>query len=153
METGMKAIDFTLPDSNGKDVTLSDYKGEWVVLYFYPKDNTKGCTDEALDFTAHLKDFNERKAVVIGVSPDSVKSHLKFIDTRSLTVTLLSDEEKKVLESYGVWQKKKMYGKEYMGVVRATFLIDTEGVIQRIWPKVRVKGHAEEVLAALDELR
>ena len=127
-------------------------QGSWVVLYFYPKDNTPGCTTEALDFTAHLEEFQALGATVLGVSPDSVKKHQNFIAKKELKVTLLSDEEKEVCQAYGVWQLKKNYGREYMGVVRSTFLIDPDGIIRATWEKVRVKGHVEEVLNKLREL-
>ncbi len=151
-ETGQKAPDFQLPDADGVPVSLADFAGRWLVLYFYPKDNTSGCTAEALDFTAHEADFRALGAAVIGVSPDSCQSHRKFIDGKKLKVQLLSDPDHRVLEAYRVWQKKKMYGREYMGVVRSTFIIDPQGVIRHVWPKVKVKGHVEEVLAKLREL-
>jgi peroxiredoxin Q/BCP len=132
---------------------LKDLKGKWVVLYFYPKDNTKGCTMEALEFTAAEDEFKGKNAVIIGVSPDSLKSHTNFRQKHDLSINLLSDTEKEVLETYGVWQKKKMYGREYMGVVRSTYLIDTEGKVVFVWPKVRVKGHVDNVLEKLSELQ
>ncbi len=147
------APEFCLPDQNGNEVCLKDFRGKWVILYFYPKDNTKGCTMEALDFTRMLDEFRKLGAVVIGVSPDSIESHQKFIKKHGLKVTLLSDPEHKVLEAYGVWQLKKMYGREYYGVVRSTFLIDPDGKIAYIWRKVRVKGHAEKVKKVLEELK
>ena len=152
LETGMEAPAFSLPDQSGETVSLKDFAGKWVVLYFYPKDSTSGCTTEALDFTAARKEFESLNAVVIGVSPDSCQSHQKFILKYDLGIILLSDTERKVLGDYGVWQKKKQYGKEYMGVVRSTFLIDPKGTVARSWRKVSVKGHAEEVLAELREL-
>ncbi len=156
METKMKigdpAFEFCLPDSDEKRVCLSDFKGRWVVLYFYPKDNTSGCTREAMEFTEKKGEFEELGAVILGISPDSPKSHRNFREKKSLTITLLSDEDHKVLEAYGAWQLKKMYGREYMGVVRSTFLIDPNGIIRYIWPKVKVKGHVEDVLNKLKEL-
>ena len=149
---GEKAPDFCLPNQDSEEVCLRDLQGSWVVLYFYPKDNTPGCTTEALDFTAHLEEFRALGATVLGVSPDSVKKHQNFIAKKELKVTLLSDEEKEVCQAYGVWQLKKNYGREYMGVVRSTFLIDPDGVIAAKWEKVRVKGHVEEVLKTLREL-
>lgn len=122
------------------------------ILYFYVRDNTKGCTLEAIDFTENLKDFEKLNAVVLGVSPDSVKSHLKFAEKHDLKIPLLSDPEHEVSEKYGVWQLKKMYGREYFGVVRSTFLINPEGYIKYAWKKVRVKGHVEEVKQKLSEL-
>ncbi|MCB2171853.1 peroxiredoxin, partial [archaeon] len=130
-----------------------DLKGKWVVLYFYPKDNTKGCTMEALEFTAAEDEFKAKNAVIIGVSPDSLKSHTNFRQKHDLSINLLSDTEKEVLETYGVWQKKKMYGREYMGVVRSTYLIDMEGKVAFVWPKVRVKGHVDNVLEKLSEIQ
>jgi peroxiredoxin Q/BCP len=124
-----------------------------VVLYFYPKDNTKGCTMEAIEFTAAEEEFGEKNAVVLGVSPDSLESHHKFKEKHELGITLLSDTEKTMLEEYGVWQKKKMYGREFMGVVRSTFIIDPEGKIGHIWRKVRVKGHVDAVMETLSKLQ
>ncbi len=148
-ETGEKAPGFLLMNSKEKKVQLKDFKGKWLVLYFYPKDNTPGCTTEALDFTALKDKFKKAGAVVVGVSPDSCTRHRNFIDKKGLTVELLSDPEHQALERYGVWQLKKNYGREYFGVVRSTFLIDPEGVVVKVWPKVRVKGHAETVLDVL----
>lgn len=148
---GKKAPAFCLPDKDEKKVCLKDYKGQWVVLYFYPKDNTSGCTKEAVDFTAHLKDFAKMDAVIIGISPDSTKSHANFAAKHKLKVILLSDPEHTVLGKYGVWQKKKLYGREYYGVVRTTYIIDPKGKIVHVWDKVKVNGHATEVKAALGE--
>ncbi len=148
---GQLAPDFTLQNEAEENVSLSDFRGKWVVLYFYPKDNTSGCTTEAIDFTRLLPDFEKSGAVILGVSPDSCKSHQNFRRKHELRVMLLSDPEKKVLSDYGVWQKKSMYGREYMGVVRTTVLIDPEGKVAKIWPKVKVKGHAEAVLDFLKE--
>ncbi len=150
-ETGGPAPDFNLPDQNENSVSLENFRGKWIVLYFYPKDNTSGCTLEALDFTCSVDKFTEHNAVIIGVSPDSVKSHNKFIDKHSLNINLLSDPEHTVLEKYGAWGPKKMYGREYMGVVRSTFLIDPEGKVRQVWKKVKVKGHVETILAVLTE--
>ena len=151
-DIGEKAPEFCLPNQDSEEVCLRDLQGSWVVLYFYPKDNTPGCTTEALDFTAHLGDFQALGATVLGVSPDSVRKHQNFIAKKELKVTLLADEEKEVCQAYGVWQLKKNYGREYMGVVRSTFLIDPDGKIAEKWEKVRVKGHVEEVLNKLREL-
>ena len=153
LNVGDKAPDFSLPDQNEKAVSLSGLKSKWVVLYFYPKDNTSGCTTEACDFTARYEEFSGLDAEILGVSPDSTKSHRNFIQKQNLGITLLSDPDHKVLESYGAWQKKSMYGREYMGVVRSTFLIDPEGRLPHIWPKVKVKGHVEEVQKKLAELK
>ncbi len=152
VDPGKKAPDFCLPDENGQEVCLKDFKGKWVVLYFYPKDNTPGCTREAEEFTELLPEFEKLGAVVLGVSPDSVESHKKFKEKKNLKVKLLSDENKEVLNAYGVWQKKKMYGREYYGVVRTTYLIDPEGKVAHVWKRVRVKGHAEAVLKRIKEL-
>ena len=152
-KVGEPAPDFCLPNQDDKMVCLRDLQGKWVVLYFYPKDNTSGCTREAVDFTTFLNAFHERNAVVIGISPDSTRSHRNFTSKHGLKVTLLSDPEHKVIESYGAWQLKKMYGREYYGVVRSTFLIDPEGKIAWVWPRVKVKGHVEAVLQKLVELQ
>jgi len=153
IKIGDKAPDFCLEDPDRGEICLEDHKGKWVVLYFYPKDNTKGCTLEALEFTAAEDDFKEKNAVILGVSPDSLKSHSNFRKKHELSINLLSDTEKDTLEAYGVWQKKKMYGREYMGVVRSTFLINSEGKIAHIWPKVRVAGHVDAVMEKLTELQ
>ncbi len=152
LEVGEKAPQFCLPNQDGEEVCLKDYKGRWVILYFYPKDNTSGCTREAKDFTEHLSDFKELGAVVFGVSPDSLESHRKFREKHSLKVTLLSDPEHKVLEAYGAWGLKKRYGKEYYGVIRSTFIIDPKGEIAYRWYNVRVNGHVEKVKEKLKEL-
>ena len=151
LKIGNKAPDFKLPDASGEIVSLKDYKDKWLVLYFYPKDNTSGCTTEAVDFTGSLPEFKKLNAAVVGVSPDTCRSHQKFITKHDLAVTLLSDEEKTVLEKYGVWQLKKMYGKDYFGVVRTTFIIDPVGKIKHIWNSVKVEGHIEDVLGKLRE--
>ncbi len=144
-----KAIDFSLPDQDGKKVSLSDFRGKWIVLYFYPKDNTPGCTIEAIHFTKEMKEFTKRGAVILGVSPDSPQSHCNFIKKQKLRLELLSDEKKTVLKKYGVWGRKKFMGREYLGVLRTTLLIDPNGRIMHVWNDVKVKGHAEEVLAEL----
>ncbi len=149
IEVGKKAPAFTLPDANNKKVSLKDFLGKKIVLYFYPKDNTSGCTKEACDFRDAMPDFSKVAAVVIGVSPDSPESHRKFIEKNNLNFILLSDVNKKVLEKYGVWKEKSMYGRKYMGVERTTVIIDEKGRIVKIFPKVKVKGHAEQVLKAL----
>lgn len=152
LKIGDRAPAISLKDANEQTVTLDQFKGKWVVLYFYPKDDTSGCTIEALDFTAQLPQFQKLNAQIIGVSPDSCQSHRKFIGKHNLKVLLLSDPEQKTLNDYGVWQKKSMYGKEYMGVVRTTYLIDPQGRIAYIWPKVSVNGHAEAVREKIAEL-
>ena len=149
---GISAPDFTLPQDGGSDVTLSALKGNPVIVYFYPKDNTPGCTTEALDFTARQQEFADLNCTVLGVSKDSVKKHANFRTKHGLSVTLLSDADSDVCERYGVWKEKKMYGKTFWGIERTTFLIDADGSIARIWPKVKVKGHVGEVLAALRDL-
>ena len=149
---GEKAPAFQLPDEKGELVSLSQFKGKWLVLYFYPKDNTSGCTIEAIDFTFRVKDFQRLNAAITGVSPDSCESHKKFMLKHDLGIILLSDSEKSVLSKYGVWQKKKMYGKESMGVVRSTFLIDPDGIVRQVWRKVKVKDHVEEVYAVLKNI-
>ncbi|NVJ99364.1 MAG: thioredoxin-dependent thiol peroxidase [Alphaproteobacteria bacterium] len=148
LNIGDKAPDFTLPFDSGETMSLSDFAGQTVVLYFYPKDSTPGCTTEAKDFTAMKADFEAAGAVVIGMSKDSVKRHDNFISKQELKVRLASDEDGKTIEAYGVWVQKKLYGREYMGIERATFLIDGAGIIREIWRKVKVKGHAEAVLEA-----
>jgi len=146
------APNFCLPDQDGKVRCLESYRGKYVILYFYPKDNTSGCTREALDFTSKIDEFKKLNAEVIGVSPDSMKSHKKFIEKHGLKITLLSDTEHKVLEMYGAWGLKKRYGREYYGVIRSTFLIDPEGKIIKIWKNVKVKGHVDDVLEALKQV-
>lgn len=146
------APDFELPLGGGGTLKLSDLRGRKVVLYFYPKDDTQGCTTEALDFTALLPEFEKAGAVVVGVSPDSVKKHERFASKHGLRIDLVSDEGLDTLKAYGVWAEKSMYGRTYMGVVRSTFLIDADGRIARIWRAVRVKDHAAEVLGAVREL-
>ena len=153
LKIGDSAPQFCLPNQDSEEICLRDFAGSWVVLYFYPKDSTPGCTTEALDFTALKSEFEKEGATIFGVSPDPVKRHQNFITKKELTITLLSDEEKEVAKMYGVWQLKKLYGREYMGIVRSTFLIDPDGKIAYIWSKVKVKGHAQEVLEKLRELK
>lgn len=148
LKIGDAAPAFALPANGGKTVSLSDYKGRNLVVYFYPKDNTPGCTTEAIDFTAALKDFDKANTDIIGVSADSVKKHENFIEKHSLGITLVADEEQKMLSDYGVWVEKNMYGRKFMGIERATYLIDGQGKISQIWRKVKVKGHVEAVLEA-----
>jgi len=153
LEEGAKAPDFQLPADDGSVVKLSKLKGQPVVLYFYPKDDTSGCTREAKDFTDLTAAFAKAGTIVYGVSPDSVKSHDKFRCKHGLEVRLLSDEEKTVATAYGVWVEKSMYGKKYMGVERSTFLIDAKGKLAKVWRKVSVPGHAEDVLEAVKSLK
>jgi peroxiredoxin Q/BCP len=149
---GEPAPDFTAPDQNNNLVSLKDFANQWLVLYFYPKDNTPGCTTEAQEFSNYKQQFKELGANILGISPDSVKSHCKFIDKHDLSIQLLSDPEHQVIEAYGGWRLKKFMGKEYMGVVRSTFSIAPNGKIAYFWDGVRVKGHVEAVLAKLKEL-
>lgn len=149
LKEGQKAPNFKLKDQNGKVVSLDSFKGKNVVLYFYPKDNTSGCTTEACNFRDEFPKFNKLDAVILGVSPDSVESHKKFAEKYNLPFSLLSDEKKEVLEKYGVWQEKSMYGKKYMGVVRTTYVINKDGKIKKIFPKVKVEGHNQEVMEVL----
>ena len=149
LQPGQKAPDFTLMDQNGKEVRLSDFLGKKVVLYFYPKDNTPGCTKQACAFAAAYDAFREKDIVVIGISKDSVSSHVKFAEKYHLPFILLSDPERKAIEPFGVWQEKKMCGKVSMGVVRTTFIIDENGIISHVMPKVKPDTNAEEVLALL----
>ena len=153
LKVGTDAPKFCLPDKDNKEVCLDNFEGKFVILYFYPKDNTPGCTTEAIGFTGILPQLEKLDTVVIGVSPDSPESHAKFIEKKNLKVILLSDVDKKVIKEYGKWAKKKFRGKEYMGVVRSTFLIDPNGKIAHIWAKVSVKGHPEDVQNVLTELR
>lgn len=151
-DIGTPAPDFTLPRDGGDEITLSSLQPKAVVLYFYPKDDTPGCTKEAIAFTDHLADFDAAGAVIIGVSKDPVAKHDKFIAKHELKIALVSDEESDVCEQYGVWVEKNMYGKKYMGIERATFLIDGSGKIAQVWRKVKVPGHAEAVLEAVKAL-
>ncbi len=148
-EPGQDAPDFTLPRDGGEDVTLSKLRGAPVVLYFYPRDDTSGCTKQALGFTERTEDFAAAGATVLGVSKDSIAKHEKFRDKHGLGVALLSDEDSDVCERYGVWVSKNMYGKQFMGIERTTFLIDADGKIARVWNKVKVPGHVDDVLDAV----
>ncbi len=134
-------------------MSLQDFNGRWLVLYFYPKDNTPGCTTQAIDFTSKLVEFHSLNAQIVGISPDSIASHEKFITKHNLGITLLSDPEHQIADLYQVWQLKKFMGKEYMGIVRSTFLIDPTGNIAHIWANVKVKNHAEIVLAQVNQLQ
>ncbi len=149
LSEGDVAPDFELPGAGGETLTLSALKGKKIVLYFYPKDDTSGCTQEAIEFNALREKFAKAGAAIVGVSPDSAKKHDKFRDKYELKLALAADENKTTLEAYGVWVEKSMYGRKYMGVERSTFLIDAKGKIAKIWRKVKVPGHADEVLAAV----
>ncbi|GAB3804148.1 thioredoxin-dependent thiol peroxidase [Virgibacillus kimchii] len=151
VEVGKEVKDFTLKNQDGETVNLSDFRGKHVVLYFYPKDMTPGCTTEACDFRDSHEKFGELNAVIIGVSPDPVESHQKFIDKHDLPFMLLADEDHKVAEDFGVWKLKKNFGREYYGIERSTFIIDKEGKLQKEFRKVRVKGHVEEALEYIRE--
>jgi len=151
LKAGDQAPDFDLPTDTGR-VRLADLKGRTVVLYFYPKDDTTGCTTEAKDFSALKADFEKAGATVVGVSKDTIAAHAKFRAKYGLTVELGSDKDSDVIERYGAWVQKKLYGREYMGIDRSTWLIDGEGVLRRVWRKVKTPGHADEVLKAVREL-
>ena len=148
---GEKAPEFSLPSSSGGEVSLADLKGKNVVLYFYPKDMTPGCTTEACDFRDYNKEFEQLETVILGVSPDPLDKHQKFIDKHDLPFPLLADEDKEVAELYDVWKLKKNFGKEYMGIVRSTFVIDKNGVLVKEWKNVKVKNHVNEVLNYIKE--
>lgn len=149
LKPGDKAPDFKLQSDTGETFSLKDFKGRKVILYFYPKDMTSGCTYESCDFRDNIKKFEKKNSVVIGVSADSVESHKKFKDKYNLPFTLLSDESKEMINNYGVWQEKSMYGKKYMGIVRTTFVIDEHGKIEKVFDKVKVEGHIDEILDTL----
>ena len=153
LEIGNKAPNFNLPNQNGNSVRLDDFAGRWLVVYFYPRDDTPGCTIEAKEFTDSKNDFEENGAIIMGVSPDNEAKHCKFIDKHGLKIDLLADCEKSMLSDYGVWQEKSMYGKTYMGVVRTTYLIGPDGNIAEAWTKVKAKGHADAVLKRLIDIR
>lgn len=152
LEIGSKAVDFCLPNQDGVEICLRDLLGKWIVLYFYPKDLTPGCSSEACDFSDNIVEFTKLNSIVLGISADSLELHQKFIKKYNLDITLLSDESKKIIESYGVWQLKKNYGKEYMGIIRSTYIIDPSGTIIAVWKNVKVKGHVDSVKAKLIEL-
>jgi thioredoxin-dependent peroxiredoxin len=153
IEPGKKAPDFALLDQDDKKVSLSDFKGKWLVLYFYPKDDTPGCTIEGIEFTAHQKEFEMLGAVVLGVSGDSAKSHCDFIEKHKLGIRLLTDTEKEMMRAYGAFGSKMLYGKSFLGIIRSTVLVDPSGKVTHHWPKVKAEGHAEAVLKRLLELR
>ncbi|WNY29279.1 Peroxiredoxin Bcp [Methanimicrococcus stummii] len=152
LQPGDKAPDFCLPNQESENVCLKDFKDKWIVLYFYPKDNTGGCKQEAVDFTALKSEFEKAGAVILGVSKDSVSSHQKFIEKAGLSITLLADPDLTAIKAFDVWQLKKFMGKENMGTVRTTFLIKPDGEIAEVWNNVRVKGHAEAVLEKLKSI-
>ncbi|MGK7925925.1 MAG: thioredoxin-dependent thiol peroxidase [Spirulina sp.] len=152
LEIGQSAPSFSAPDRNEQIVTLEEFSSHWLVLYFYPKDNTPGCTTEAKEFSEYLSEFEALGAKILGMSPDSEKSHGRFIDKHDLKIALLCDREHKIADIYGVWGLKKFMGKEYMGIIRSTFLISPDQKIAYIWSKVRVKGHVLKVLEKLKEL-
>ncbi|MGE0432130.1 MAG: thioredoxin-dependent thiol peroxidase [Planctomycetota bacterium] len=152
-EPGTKAPAFSLPDQTGKKVALKDFAGKWLVFYSYPKDDTPGCTVEAIEFTGLIDTFHKQDAEVVGISPDSESSHVKFCDKHSLKLTLLSDPDHKVLEKYGFWGTKMLYGKESVGVIRRTLIIDPSGKVAHVWRSVKTAGHAEKVLERLTELQ
>jgi len=153
LEIGQKAPEFCLPNQDDVEICSRDLKGKWIVLYFYPRDNTPGCTTEACEFTEAEPAFDNLDAIILGVSADTTKKHRNFIEKQKLGITLLSDESTEMMQEFGVWQMKKNYGKEYMGIVRTTLIIDPEGVIAEIWNNVRVKEHVAKVQARLSELR
>lgn len=152
LQINQEAPLFSLPNQDGAEIALRDFRGSYVVLYFYPKDKTSCCTTQACDFRDSMESLSALNAVVLGVSPDSVKTHQSFIAKESLNFTLLSDSEKNVLKSYGAWGVKKLYGKEYEGVIRSTFIIDPKGKIAFFWKNVKVKGHVEAIKEKLKEL-
>lgn len=152
VKEGDKAPAFSLMDANEKTVELSDFKGDWLVLYFYPKDNTPGCTIEANEFTGLKGEFEKLGCVILGISKDSCKSHQKFIESQHLNIHLLSDPDSKMQKDYGVWRPKKFMGREFLGTVRSTFLLDPDGVVRKVWDNVKARGHAEVVLGELKRL-
>lgn len=149
LKIGDKAPDFTLISDEDKSISLKDFRGKKVILYFYPKDDTEACTQEACSFRDNVKVIEKNNAVILGVSKDNTKSHIKFKKKYDLPFTLLSDETRNMLEAYGVWKEKSMFGKKYMGIIRTTFLINEKGIIENIWEKVTVKGHVEEIISKL----
>jgi peroxiredoxin Q/BCP len=153
LEVGSKAPEFCLPNQDDVEICLRDLKGKWIVLYFYPRDNTPGCTTEACEFTEALPEFSNLDAVILGVSADSTKKHRNFIEKKELGITLLSDESTQMMQEYGVWQLKKNYGKEYMGIVRSTYIIDPDGMVKSVFAKVRVKEHVAKVKEELKSLQ
>lgn len=153
LEVESIAPDFCLPNQDDVEICLRDLRGKWIVLYFYPKDNTPGCTTEACDFSEAEADFSALNAIILGVSADSTEKHRDFIEKKELSITLLSDESTAMLKEYGIWSLKKNFGKEYMGIVRSTLIIDPKGVIKAIWKNVKVKEHARIVKEKLEKLQ
>lgn len=153
MQIGAKAPEFCLKNQDGNEVCLRDFSGKWVVLYFYPKDDTPGCTAEACEFTTEFPNFIDMNAVVLGVSADTVEKHKKFVDKHGIGITLLSDPEHKTIESYGAWREKSMCGKKYMGIVRSTVLINPKGEVAYYWDNVKAKGHAKKVKEQIAKLQ
>ncbi len=153
LEVGNKAPEFCLPNQDDVEICSRDLKGKWIVLYFYPRDSTPGCTTEACEFTAAEPEFDDLNAIILGVSADTTKKHRSFIEKQNLGITLLSDENTEMMQEYGVWRMKKNYGKEYMGIVRSTFIISPEGEIKAVWDNVRVKEHVAKVQEKLAELQ
>jgi len=153
IQPGTKAPDFSLPDPDGNIVSLKDYKGKWVVVYFYPKDLTPGCTTEAINFSKLKPEYDKVGTDILGISADPPKKHSQFIEKKELTIKLLSDEDKSMITSWGAWQMKKFMGKEFMGIVRSTWIVDPQGKIAAAWDSVKVKDHAVEVLEKLKELQ
>lgn len=152
-QIGQTAPEFSIPNQEGKQISLTDFKGQWIVLYFYPKDDTPGCTTEAKDFTDLSQEFTALGATILGISPDTEKTHCQFIDKHKLSINLLSDTEHKIIETYGAWRLKNFMGKEYMGVARCTFLINPNQEIAFFWNNVRVKEHVQKVLTQLKKLQ
>jgi peroxiredoxin Q/BCP len=153
MKVGQSAPKFTAQNPTGDNISLQDFHHQWLVLYFYPKDNTPGCTTEAIEFTEKLAEFQALNAQIVGISPDSIAVHRKFIDKHNLGITLLSDPEHQIAEQYNVWQLKKFMGKEYMGIIRSTFIIDPTGNVAQIWSNVRVKNHVDNVLTQFKKIQ
>jgi len=152
LSQGSLAPDLNIPNQNGEIIKLSDFAGKWLIIYFYPKDNTPGCTIEAKDFTCLQDDFAKLNVQIIGISKDSPASHLRFIEKQALNLTLLSDPDLKIMQAYGVWKEKKLYGKTFLGVVRSTFLINPEGNIQNAWYNIKAKNHAQRTLEHCQKL-
>jgi peroxiredoxin Q/BCP len=150
---GTPAPQFTLPDQDGKRVSLKDFQGKWLVLYFYPKDDTPGCTIEGIEFTTLKKEFEKRNTVVYGISGDDAESHCAFQKKHGLSIPLLTDKEKKMMTAYGAFKQRLLYGNSFLGIIRSTVLIDPEGVVAHHWPTVKAQGHAEEVVERLTELQ
>jgi len=153
LEIGKKSPEFCLPNQDDVEICSRDLKGKWIVLYFYPRDNTPGCTTEACEFTEAEPEFDNLDAIILGVSADTTKKHRSFIEKKELGITLLSDVSTEMMQEFGVWQLKKNYGKEYMGIVRTTLIINPDGIIEAIWDKVRVKDHVKNVREKLEELK